>query len=51
MKLVTILPPHFIPYVQSTKNAATKKWVTFELLCEVYLEYIVTQGTIRELHP
>ena len=29
-------------YVQYTKNHAVKKWLPFELICEVYLEYIVT---------
>ena len=29
-------------YVQYTKNQAIKKWLPFELICAVYLEYIVT---------
>ena len=29
-------------YVQYTKNQAVKKWLTFEPICAVYLEYIVT---------
>ena len=29
-------------YVQYTNNLAVKKWLSFELICAVYLEYIVT---------
>ena len=29
-------------YVQDTKKKAVKKWFPFELVCEVYWEYIVT---------
>ena len=29
-------------YVQYTKNQAVKKWLPLELICAVYLEYIVT---------
>ena len=28
-------------YVQNTKNQAIKKWLPFELICAVYIEYIV----------
>ena len=34
-------------YVQYTKNQAVKKWLQFELICEVYLEYIVTIHYVR----
>ena len=34
-------------YVQYTKNQAVKKWLQFELICEVYLEYIVTIHFVR----
>ena len=29
-------------YVQYTKNQAIKKWLPFEFICAVYLEYIRT---------
>ena len=29
-------------YVQYIKNQAVKKWLPLELICAVYLEYIVT---------
>ena len=34
-------------YVQYTKNLAFKKWLPFERICEVYLEYIVTIHFVR----
>ena len=34
-------------YVQHTKNQAVKKWLQFELICAVYLEYIVTIHFVR----
>ena len=29
-------------YVQYTKNQAVQKWLQFELICAVYMDYIVT---------
>ena len=34
-------------YVQYTKTQAVKKWLPFELICAVYLEYIVTIHFVR----
>ena len=34
-------------YVQYTKNPAIKKWPLVELICAVYLEYIVTSYVVR----
>ena len=35
-------------YVQYIKNKAVKKWLPFEFICAVYLEYILT---IDFIHP
>ena len=32
-------------YVQYTKNPGVKKWLPFELICSVYLEYIVPSNS------
>ena len=40
-------PDWFLPYVQYTKNQAVKKWLSFELICAVYLEFIVTMNFAR----
>ena len=34
-------------YVQYTKNQAVKKWLPFEFICAVNLEYIVTIHFVR----
>ena len=34
-------------YVQYTKNQPVKKWLPFELLCEIYSKYIVTIHFVR----
>ena len=34
-------------YVQYTKNQAVKKWLPFEFICAVYLEYIVPIHFVR----
>ena len=34
-------------YVQYTKTLAVKKWLPFELICAVYLEYILTIHFVR----
>ena len=34
-------------YVQYTKILTVKKWLPFELICAVYLEYIVTIHCVR----
>ena len=34
-------------YVQYTKTLAAKKWLSFELICAVHLEYIATNHFVR----
>ena len=34
-------------YVQYTKNHSIKKWLLFDPICAVYLDYIVTSNCVR----
>ena len=34
-------------FIQYTKKPAFTKWLPFELICAVYLEYIVTSSFVR----
>ena len=37
-------------YVHFSKNQAVNKWLPFELICAIYLEYIVTSNFVK-LYP
>ena len=40
--------PFFLTlYVQYTKNTAVKKWLSFEHICAVYIQYIETCNSVR----
>ena len=47
INFIQLYPNLLTLYVQYIKNQVVKKWLLFELICAVYLEYIVTNNFVQ----